>query len=285
MKIHYEKFQNLPKDIIGLPSLIVKVILGVLLLVLLGYIFLTGDISQDRNDGAESENIEVEDDTMVSEDENGAPQLPASSEELIESETNIISGDIKISSNKDLTIFEIWNGETKAGEIEREGPSQVAVWKEIGGSVYLGVNNDGLGGYILFGGPDEVYKLDTKKGSLTRALTKIFDRDMFASDISADEKHLASVETFFMGEEIHNYINVYNLADYKSESYQVPVKYRVAGNAFFSRDGKKVVYEAAVSDPENEEFAMFVIDLTTGKQTQIGGTDVYGKAEEWAKDN
>lgn len=282
MKIYYEKFKDLPKDLINLPALIVKILLGVILLVFLGYIFMMNrDSLQNKNEPVENTSSETGGDNVDVPKENDAVQALAISEEPTEPATTTASGDIRITNNKDLTVFEIWNGTAKAGEIEREGPSQVAIWKEIGDSAYLGVNNDGLGGYILFGGPDEVYRLDKKKDTLV----KIFDRDMFASDISADEKQLASVETFYMGEEIYNYINVYDLSDYKSESYQIPVKYKIAGNAFFSRDGKKVAYEAAVGNPDNEEFAMFVIDLATGEQTRIGGADVYGKAQGWAKEN
>ncbi len=38
MKIHYEKFKRLPKDILGFPSLVGKIVLAVALLAFLGYV-------------------------------------------------------------------------------------------------------------------------------------------------------------------------------------------------------------------------------------------------------
>jgi len=281
MKIYYEKFKDLGKDIRSFPSLVFRVVFVVVIAVLAGYIFFVANKPDDKS----SEVIApgAGDKIVVGDEGDGVVQTQIQTQEQLSGETKtaLDSGDVKVLGRSDLKTFEVWNGSVKAGEIKREAPSQVGIFRTINDNMYLGVSKDGLGGYILFGGPDEIYQLDRKKNSLV----KIFDRDMFVSDISSDGKKLISLESYYVKYDLFTFVNVYDLDTYESESFQIPVKYKTAGNAFFSKDGKKVVYEAAVSNPENEEFAMFVIDLATGEQKQVGGSESYEKAQEWAKNN
>lgn len=188
---------------------------------------------------------------------------------------------ITIAANESFDNFEIWNGSVKIGDIKTDILSQVEIFKRIKNNIYFGVDNRGMGGYSLFGGPREIYRLNLENN----LLNKIFSWDCFVSDISPDEGRLISFEKFYIGDGMHIYLNIYDIKSGKSDSYEISQEYGAAGNAYFSKDGKKIVYETALNNPDQEEFAMFVIDLETREQKKIGGKDSYGKAFEWAKNN
>lgn len=201
----------------------------------------------------------------------------------IEDEKNPASfeqGTMKVISNKEQTSFEVWNFGNKIGEIKSEGPITVSIWREFGGEIYLGVNPDGIGGYIVFSGPQEVYKADdtslTKiysgKGKYGFASDIILPGGNFTSDINLPSK-LIAVEDTSTDEQKHPSIVVYDIGSQKSQSYPVSAPYGVAGAAHFSQTGDRIIYEAAKGIPEDEQYAMYMIDLATGKQTQIGGIE------------
>lgn len=188
---------------------------------------------------------------------------------------------IRTISDKSGRDIEIWNDNYRVGEIKEEVASDVRIFKRINNNIYFGVIKDGNAKYVSFGGPQEIYKLNLVDGNFS----KTFDRDTFVSDISRDESQLASIERFYIGDEIFNYLNIYDISTYKAKSYQVSRACKAAGNAYFSKDGKKVAFEVATGDEDKEKFLMFVIDLETGEQTQIGGDDSLGKAKVWAESN
>lgn len=281
------KLRELYHDFRDFPALIVSVVLVLAMIAFFGYIFSLKNTEQLANENSIDANNKVQNKSnsaLINEPDQTEKNSETSKEETGESEGKAVlsDGSLKVLADAGLTDFEVFSGNIMVGEIKRVAPSQVSVFKKINDDTYLGVDNYGLGGYILFGGPKAIYKLDTKDNSFV----KVFDKeDMFVSDISNDEKKLVYVETFYVGDELHNYINLYDLDDYQSKSYEVPVQYKQAGNVFFSKDGTKLAYEAALGNPDDEKFAMFVIDLATGQQTQIGGSDSYNKAKFWAEGN
>ncbi len=176
-----------------------------------------------------------------------------------------INQELEIIPNKDRTVFEVRRFGNKLGEIKTQH-SDVALFKKSfgGNDYYIGVTPEGLGGYYLFGGPGELYHTDAS------SLTKIYDgtgKNGFVSDVV--ENKLVAVENPVGGSRS---IVVYDLAAQKSQSYPVPSPYTVAGDAYLTVSGNKVIYEAALSNPENEKYAQYLIDLATGKQTQIDET-------------
>lgn len=290
MKIEIENFKDLGKDIRSFPRLVALIVLFTLAGALLVYvIFLKGDGRFDTSKKPEAQQSvqqtqeEQSDTAIVGEDIGNVGT--AYRDDRIDRQAEAAAGQVKISSSEDLQTFEVWNGTKKAGDIKTDGPSSVKVVKTIGSSAYLGVDFDGVGGYILFGGPYALYRLDTG----TNVLEKLYDgreNDGFFSDISADGNRLLAASRSYKGDVVTPYIEVWDIASRtKTASYQVSAKYHTAGDAYFAKSGGRIAYEAAIGDPEAEEFAMFTVDLASGKQSQIGGNDSYGKAEEWAKKN
>jgi len=290
MKIEIENLKDLGKDIRSFPRLVALIVLLTLAAALLGYvIFLKGDGRFDTSKKPEMQQSvqqpeeEKSDTAIVGEDIGNVGT--AYKDDRIDRVAEANAGQIKISSSEDLQSFEIWNATKKVGEIKTESPSSVKVVKTIGSSAYLSADFEGVGGYILFGGPYALYRLDMG----TNLLEKLYDgreSSGFFSDISADGKRLLAVSHSYKGDVVTPYIEVWDVASRsKAASYQVAAKYHTAGEAYFAKSGGRIVYEAALNDPSAEEFAMFTVDLATGKQSQIGGDDSYGKAGEWAKNN
>lgn len=177
-----------------------------------------------------------------------------------------VTQELEIIPNEDRTVFEVRNLGVRVGEIKREGPASVNIWRDLE-NIYLGVQNYGMGGYILFGGPDEVYEVDES------SVTQVYDgsgKNGFASDMISGK--LVAIEDPST-EGWHPSVVVYDLTTQKSQSYEVSAPYSVAGKARFSQAGGKVVYEAALNNPDNEQYAMYMIDLATGKQTQVGNAE------------
>jgi hypothetical protein len=266
------KLKELYHDFHDFPALIVSVLLAVAIFAFFGYIFYLMDDVQPKPENA------VKSEINKSENEN----IPEKKEEMSEVQTMLDDSKIKIVANKKSMSFGVFNGEKKIGEVMEEVPSQVNIFKRINNDVYLGITKNGSDKDSLFFGPQEVYKMDLDDDS---SFSKVFDKDTFVSDISRDGTKLVSIERFYVGDEIYNYLNIYDLATFKSSSYQASKECRAAGNAYFSKDGKKIAYEVAMSDLDKTQVAMFVVDLETGEQTEIVGNHAFGKAKEWAENN
>lgn len=255
------------KDSIDVPAFIIMILLTLITFSLFGYIFYkmgtTGFVPDAEKTGAEVR-------TQVSETDGAAEQ-----------EGRLDDSMVRIMSDPGAKNFEIWNNTVKVGEIKEAVDSEVKVWRRIGNDIYFGVAEESRTKDESFDGPQEVYKLELGSGSFS----KVFDRDAFASDISSDGKRLVAIERFYVGDKIYNYVNVYDLDTYKAQTFEVLAACKTAGNAFFTGDGERVAYEAAIDTGGEESFRMFVIDLATGKQEQVGGNDSYGKAKAWAENN
>lgn len=278
LKKFYHNFHDLP-------AFIVAIILAVAMIAFFGYVFFLMDSAQPEDQNSPFDNQDMAKQTEAVEQDKEEKNMDMSEESLEEPEDKMAvkEGGLEVMANTSFTDFEVWNNGVRAGEIKREAVSQVNIFKKIGSNVYLGAGNKSAAGsgYILFNGPQAIYKLEAEKNSLI----KIFDKEVFVSDISPDEKKLVAVESFYVGDDIRNYLDIYDLGTYQPQSYQVPETYTAAGNAFFSKDGKKLAYEAAVGNPRNETFAMFVINLETGEQTQISDENSHNKAKAWAGSN
>lgn len=275
MKIEFEKFKDLNKDVRSFPLVVLGISLVLMVAAFFGYLmFIQGDMGQPsvQNNVSEMSGNQAKESDVAVKEETGTADT-ASLDGAIQ-EVQAASGEVKIVANKDKTVFEVWNLGVKAGEIKQDYPAQVSIWREVNGNIYLGVSYTGRGGYILFSGPDEVYKLETIENSLNKIYGR-GEKNGYASDISLDEKRLITVESPVSG---NLSIVVYDIATQSAQSYPVSAKYGTAGAAHFSQVGGKIVYEAAIGISNNEkyteeEYAMFMIDLATGKQTQIGGAE------------
>ncbi|MCH8049280.1 PD40 domain-containing protein [Patescibacteria group bacterium] len=173
--------------------------------------------------------------------------------------------DIELQANEAGNEILVLNRGQEIGYVLSEYPfAQSAIFHQTNDLVYIEVNPDGLGGYILYGGAYSLYEANL----LTNEIRRIFYSGI-ATDISPDGKWLTYVETEVSDSDVNFVIALLNLETNESVSYNVPQEYGQAGGATFSPNGKKIAYSAAVGDPENESSAIYVIDLETGEQTLV----------------
>ncbi len=172
------------------------------------------------------------------------------------------------SSNRIWTV--LLNGES-VGDImanDNEGEITVSNFKQTDTAVYLGVELKGLGGYILYGGPRRLYKLDIITKELTNIIGDSQDNHVsgFISDISPDEQWTAYVND----SDQQLTIDLLSLSgDGAIHQIMVPEQYQQIGDVKFSPNGNQLAYAAAVGNPEHEAGAVFVVTLGTDSQKEI----------------
>lgn len=271
MQINFDNFKELGRDIRSFPKLVAWIVLLTMLAALAGYmIFIGGDREAAVSDNSGNQSGELEELCTAEEGTGEFVASSATGETEGKDDVAFVRGGLKVMKNESLTAFEVWNDGIKAGEIRRDAPAQVDLWRESDGDYYLGASRDGLGGYILFGGPDEVYRLDTAANTLERIYSGA-EKNGFAADVLRGK--LAAVEFPFVADGQASVVAIYDFSGREIGSYPVPARYGQAGAARFSQVGGRIIYEAAVGNPDDEEYAMFMIDLATGKQEQVGGKE------------
>jgi len=251
-------------------ELIIWIILVLMILLFFNYIFYIIEKAQSDYIGDDS-NI-----TINSAIEEDSADVDLEPRELLD------DSEIKIVSDESSKNFEVWNSDVKIGDIKRRFPSQIEIFKRIKNNLYIGAVYKERGDYVLFEGPNEIYRLNLEDNSLADVLSG----DCLVSDISPNERYIASLESFYVGEEKKIYLNIRSIGGvFADRTFQIAEEYGAAGNAYFSEDGNRIFYEAAFNNPDREEFAMFMVDLETGEQGQVGGNDSYNKAKEWAENS
>src|SRR3989338_948423 len=103
-----------------------------------------------------------------------------------------IHQELTVTSDEGEMSFVISLDGKKVSTITRDNPSQTTFQRVMKKYAYIGFNYTGLGGYILYSGPDEIWRLDLS----TYALDKVLTHEMQSfsdSDISPDEKMLAYI--------------------------------------------------------------------------------------------
>ena len=148
----------------------------------------------------------------------------------------------------------------------------VDVFKQTATAAYIGVTPDGLGGYILYGGPHRLYRLDLGTKEIKEIIGQSQVKQLgFIGDISADENWLAYVNQ--ADENIT--IDLLSLSgDGAIHQIMVPAAYQQVGDVKFSPDGNQLAYAAAVGEPDSERGVVFTAQLGTDSQKQI--TEVAG---------
>lgn len=195
------------------------------------------------------------------------------------------------------TAIIIKDYDKKIGEINTPGHYYPAIYKQTAKNVYVSLLPDGMGGYIPYFGPSELYKLNLEDYSLTTILNYGYgddgkERTLFleAQDISVDEKKMA-----FTGErknengQFEKIVGVMNIDDQTIiKEFKVPNgrEYGIVGDVFFSPNNKKISLAAAVGDPEKEKGSVFIIDLISGEIKSIeSGDRGFYRIEGWSNGN
>ena len=143
--------------------------------------------------------------------------------------------------------------------------SEANLYRQSACNAWIVASATGRGGYILYSGEDQLYRLNFLDMTLTRV-----NFDGFLTDISVDEKTIVSVSTVDGTDGSHPSIEVTDVATGMHVQNIVPDPYNDAGSAKFSPDGMRIAYGAVERDAESNDpikRAVYIIDLDTGKQT------------------
>lgn len=135
------------------------------------------------------------------------------------------------------------------------------ILKQTAENVYFYSEPDGLGGYTLYRtSPRDFYQYNLREATFKKLFAK--EEFGFIEDISTDENLFAYQKD--------KKIYVYDLSQEKIlYEFDVNEKYTQFGEITFSPNAKKLAYVAAVGNPEEEESAVFVIDLENNITTKI----------------
>jgi hypothetical protein len=148
---------------------------------------------------------------------------------------------------------------------------------EENGYVYIAIEPDGMGGYILFSGDMWVSRIDISDWSYMQMFSS-----GYMTDISIEHQKMVvrdSVSSTLM-------ISIIDLETWEKNSYSIDSQYGQAGNAYLSPDGTKVAYAVAVGDPSDEYGAVYLIDMEENTHVEYAphARGVY-KVSGWADNN
>ncbi|MFA5792732.1 MAG: hypothetical protein WC897_02555 [Candidatus Gracilibacteria bacterium] len=193
-------------------------------------------------------------------------------------------------------ISVLMDGE-KIADLNQTWPADgydVSIFESQEDAVYIAVNPTGLGGFILYTGAQNLYRVDL----VTTSVEKL-NFEGFATDISDDGASLVS----FYQDETGLKVGVYDLSKNSPELPNLPTKkvYTVssdffqAGEGLFSPDGKYLAYASTMAPADmgyetanttNDLItAIFVIDLTKGTQVEFAREDYMVNIEGWSYGN
>jgi hypothetical protein len=166
------------------------------------------------------------------------------------------------------------------------GPIQLVaeLWSADGQSLYFSKEPVGLGGYILFAGASNLFKINLA----TKAVTEIIPQMPSTSPqicldaISGDYRFVADHCT-------QNVITVRDLQSGSSTKIQAPSNvsgFKVMGSARFSPTGDRVAFALAKNDPSSEQGWVAIGPSSGGSATMIlaGEAGSYYNVQGWLDD-
>ena len=142
----------------------------------------------------------------------------------------------------------------------------------------------GIGGYILFGGASNLYKIDIKTKEITEIIpqTAPTSPQICLDAISGDYRFVADHCT-------QNVITVRDLQSGGSATIQAPTDvtgFRLLGSARFSPSGDRVAFALAQGDPSNERGWVAVGSSSGGvaKLVLVAEAGTYYTVQGWLDD-
>jgi hypothetical protein len=158
------------------------------------------------------------------------------------------------------------------------------LWSADGKSLYFSKEPWGIGGYILFSGASNLYKIDiaTKQVSEVIPQTPATEPQTCLDAISLDYRFVADHCT-------QNLITIRDLQNGGTTTIQAPgdvTGYRLMGSARFSPTGDRVAFALAQGDPSNERGWVAIGDRSGGVSKLIlaGGAGSYYTVLGWLDD-
>jgi hypothetical protein len=158
------------------------------------------------------------------------------------------------------------------------------LWSADGKSLYFSKEPWGIGGYILFSGASNLYKIDiaTKQVSEVIPQTPPTNPQTCLDAISLDYRFVADHCT-------QNVITIRDLQNGGTTTIQAPADvtgYRLMGSARFSPTGDRIAYALAQGDPSNERGWVAIGDRSGGvaKLILAGDAGSYYTVLGWLDD-
>lgn len=166
------------------------------------------------------------------------------------------------------------------------GPIQLVaeLFSADGKSLYFSKEPVGIGGYILFAGASNLYKIDLATKNVTEILpqTPSTSPQICLDAISGDYRFVADHCT-------QDVITIRNLQSGTSTAAKAPTDikdYKVIGSARFSPTGDRVAFALAKNDPNNEQGWVAVGSSSGGEAKKILSSDAgsYFTVQGWLDD-
>ena len=201
--------------------------------------------------------------------EETAPATPTStkSEAIIKVEKNA-KGGMYVSKNGEK-IYEFLS-------LPNEEFTEV-VFKQTADYLYIAGKQSGFGGYILY---NTFFRSLKRIDMGTGEIKEIVPRGQLGiHDISVNEKYVVC------SDRVNNKIVMREMNTLADKNFSVDPKYGQFGDAYFSPDGGKIAYSAALSKPAGEEAGdIITIDVASGKSViykQTTKADTYFRVTGW----
>ncbi len=140
-------------------------------------------------------------------------------------------------------------------------------WSDDGKSLYFSKEPVGLGGYILYGGASNLYRIDVQTKEVSEIIPLVpSDRPQVCLDsISKDYRYVAEHCS-------SNFIGIRDLATGDTAEILLPDDllpgYKQLGSARFSPDGTRIAYAVAKGDPVNEQ-GWLVVSGTAASNSKV----------------
>jgi hypothetical protein len=158
------------------------------------------------------------------------------------------------------------------------------LWSADGQSLYFSKEPVGLGGYILFAGASNLYKIEIK----TKAITEIIPQTP-STGPQACLDAISGDYRFVVDHCTQGVITIRDLQNGGTTTIKAPTDatgYKVMGSARFSPMGDLVAFALAKSDPNNEQ-GWVAIGPSSGGQAKVilvGQTGSYYTIQGWLDD-
>lgn len=202
-------------------------------------------------------------------------------QQIIWTETTSTSG--KLSSK--LYIANI-NGKDKKVLFEKNFESEKYLypvkWSLKNNELYFSEQRGGLGGYIIFGGYQTLYKVNID----TSEVTELFGGGEgwpYVTDITPDE----TLIIYFQKGETPQLV-IKNLTTNNETIINIPLEegFQGGGNGYFSPDNKRIAYNIAHWNSDDEHYRTIIVDVNGENQKIIADhPDKYYTVERWLSNN
>jgi len=172
-------------------------------------------------------------------------------------------------TNSKLMLADL-DGQNKKVLIEKDFDGEkyfnLIRWSNSNEEIYFSEQYGGLGGYIVFGGPSNLSKINIYTSKL-ECLFEESNRIGYIGDISSNEEFIA----YFPRIDGNPKLAIKNMKTGKENIVDIPIEegFKEGGNAHFSPDNKYLVYNIAYCNPDDEYYRTIIINSEGKNQRTI----------------